>query len=293
MESPGPVFSVLVSTFNRPALVVEALNSVRAQTVGDFECIVVNDGETPVDLPDDPRFMLVEKGTGAGMGAALNTALDRARGRYLTFLDDDDLYTPRRLHWGLEGMAAAPLSICWRANPATGRAGRNRRLEGWAHGELFERPPPLLGQVTVERELAPRFETRLRHATDIEWLLRATKLLPISTVPKVGFLFRRHDERQSTRPDLRFVNRVRIYEWHRDYFDAHPRAAARFHRRTGAFARDAGLHDEARKYFALALRARKRPREFYLWATQLGKANGGSEDRSVLAGGTRPKHPGH
>ena len=272
MDHPsGPYFSVLVSTFNRPALLTEALRSVRNQTFKDFECIVVNDGRTPVELPDDPRFVLIDKGTGEGMPAALNTGLERARGRYLTFLDDDDAYAPRRLELGLAGTRYAPLSICWRANHATGRPGRNRVLEGWVHDTLFDRPPPMLGQATVDRALAPRFETRLRHASDVEWFMRATEKLPMATVPEVGFLFRRHDQRQSTDPELRFTNRALIYELHKRYFDSHPRAAARFHRRTGAFARDAGRHEEARMYFALALRAGRSPRAFYLWMSQLGK----------------------
>ena len=271
MPSSDPLFSVVMPTFNRPRLLAEALRSLLAQTVDDFECIVVNDGHVPVELPDDERFHLIDGRGGRGPAAAMNVALDRARGTFVTFLDDDDAYVPRRLDLGLAGVRRAPLAICWRANHATGVPGRNRRLEGWVNDVILDSSPPFLGQATIVRSRAPRFDERLRHAVDVEWWIRCTREVPVTTVPQVGFLFRRHEGRQSTNAELRFVNRLLIYELHRDYFERYPRAAARFHRRTGGFARDAGRHEEARMHFSAAFRLEKTPRAAYRWARQIGR----------------------
>jgi glycosyltransferase involved in cell wall biosynthesis len=267
--SSAPFISVLVSTFNRPQLLSDALLSVSHQTFADFECVVVNDGEEPVELPPDNRFRLIDKREGMGYAAAMNLGIREARGRYLTILDDDDAYTPRRLDLGVRGASGAPLSICWRANYDTGLAGRNRTLEGWVNDVIVDRPPPLLGQATIERSRMLPFEERLRHAADVEWWIRATRVMPITTIPEVGFLFRRHDQRLSTNMEVRYSQRLLLYELHSDYFKRHRRAAARFHKRTGLFAYESGHHIEARRQLWSAAKASPAPRTLYHLARSL------------------------
>ena len=264
----APLFSVVVTTYNRPRLLAEALESVRRQTVDDFECLVVNDGQQDVDLPDDHRFTLIDKREGAGMATAANTAIREARGKYLTVLDDDDAYTPRRLELGLQGIADFPVTICWRANYDTGVAGRNRLLEGWVHDVIVDRAPPLLGQMTIERSKMLFLDERLMHSADVEWWLRTTKVLPITTVPDVGLLFRRHPGRGSADMRYRYRERMRLYSIKKDYFDSHRAAAVRFHKRTGIFAREAGLRREARIHLWKAARYSPRPAILY----HLGRA---------------------
>jgi glycosyltransferase involved in cell wall biosynthesis len=109
-----PLFSIIVPAYGRPQLLAEALGSVLAQTIQDFECIVVDDASpSPVDVPDDPRIRLVRREMNGGLPAARNTGLQHASGRYVVFLDDDDLFTPERLSLGLDVLDQSPLSICW------------------------------------------------------------------------------------------------------------------------------------------------------------------------------------
>jgi glycosyltransferase involved in cell wall biosynthesis len=96
----APAVSVIITTFNRSALVVEAIESVLAQDFRDFELIVVNDGST-----DDTREVLARYGerircihqANAGLNAARNAAIDNARGEFFALLDDDDLWEPGKL----------------------------------------------------------------------------------------------------------------------------------------------------------------------------------------------------
>ncbi|MBI4259617.1 MAG: glycosyltransferase family 2 protein, partial [Actinobacteria bacterium] len=100
-----PLFSVIVPTHGRPAYLAEALASVAAQTIEDWEAVVVDDASPePVEVPDDPRFRLVRRDENGGPGAARNSGLAAATGRYIAFLDDDDLFTPDRLEVALEGL---------------------------------------------------------------------------------------------------------------------------------------------------------------------------------------------
>ena len=95
--SPAPLFSVIVPTYNRARLLRDALSSVMTQTHGDYEIVVVDDGssdETPAiveELGDRVRFLRQPQ---QGPGAARNRGAAQARGRYLAFLDSDDLWFP-------------------------------------------------------------------------------------------------------------------------------------------------------------------------------------------------------
>ena len=95
-----PLISVIIPTFNRWPLVGEAVESVLGQSVSDFELIVVDDGSTDGTAKELARFgsrlhfFATPRG---GVAAARNFGVSRARGRYLAFLDSDDLWRPRKL----------------------------------------------------------------------------------------------------------------------------------------------------------------------------------------------------
>lgn len=95
----GPLVSVIVPTFNRPELLCRAIDSVLAQTLQDFEIIVVNDGGIDVagwigSRDALGRIRLLRHPTNRGMSAARNTGLRAARGTYVAYLDDDDIFYP-------------------------------------------------------------------------------------------------------------------------------------------------------------------------------------------------------
>ncbi len=95
-----PVVSVIIPTYNRWPLVREAIESVLAQSYRFFELIVIDDGST-----DDTAKQLAGFGTHLrlieqphrGVSAARNRGAKVARGRYLAFLDSDDLWFPEKL----------------------------------------------------------------------------------------------------------------------------------------------------------------------------------------------------
>jgi glycosyltransferase involved in cell wall biosynthesis len=97
-----PVFSVILPTFNRARMARTALSTVLAQTFEDWECLVVDDGsadETPKLLAavEDERVRVLRNEKNLGMNASRNKAIAEAKGRFVTFLDSDDLWLPERL----------------------------------------------------------------------------------------------------------------------------------------------------------------------------------------------------
>jgi len=100
-HTTGPLVTVLVPTYNRRRYLAEALASLLGQTYAHFEAIVINDGGVSVsDVVDgfaDPRLVLIERSENRGVAASLNEGLGRARGTYVAYLGDDDLYYPHHL----------------------------------------------------------------------------------------------------------------------------------------------------------------------------------------------------
>jgi glycosyltransferase involved in cell wall biosynthesis len=95
--------SVVVPAFDAAASIRQTLNSVVAQTYQEIEVIVVDDGSSDTTgaiveefVARDPRFHLIRQNN-AGVGAARNTAIRKAGGKYIAPLDADDLWFPEKL----------------------------------------------------------------------------------------------------------------------------------------------------------------------------------------------------
>ena len=92
-----PLFSVVIPTFNRRELLLQTLASVWAQSLTDYEVIVVDDGSTDgtwEELQALGSRVRALRQKNAGPGAARNLGAQYATGDYLAFLDSDDLWFP-------------------------------------------------------------------------------------------------------------------------------------------------------------------------------------------------------
>ncbi len=118
------MISVLMLTYNREQLVGRAIKSILEQTYENFELIVVNNGSTDRSgeiaesyAEKDPRIKVIHRERG-NIGAGRNTALDAAKGEYITFMDDDDWVEPDFLEFLLNLITEnnADMSICGAAD---------------------------------------------------------------------------------------------------------------------------------------------------------------------------------
>jgi glycosyltransferase involved in cell wall biosynthesis len=116
MSAPPPLVTVVVPSFNEaPHIVHASLESIRAQTFADFECIVVDESTRP-ELADacraacavDKRFIYVHPTERLGLPKSLNLAISKARGQLIARFDSDDLCTPERLALQVEFLQAHP-----------------------------------------------------------------------------------------------------------------------------------------------------------------------------------------
>ena len=100
-KKAGPVVTVLVPTFNRRRYLAGALASVVRQSYRNLQIIVINDGGEDVsDIVSsfgDERLIFIDRKENRGKAFSLNEALSRAEGKYVAYLDDDDLYYPNHI----------------------------------------------------------------------------------------------------------------------------------------------------------------------------------------------------
>lgn len=109
--SRTPRISVIIPTYNRAALVANAIQSVLAQTYGDCEILVIDDGSTdgtadavrPLEAihPGRIRYQWQKN---QGKSVALNHALRQVKSDFVAFLDSDDRWCPEKLEWQFQAI---------------------------------------------------------------------------------------------------------------------------------------------------------------------------------------------
>lgn len=108
-----PRVTVLMPVYNHARYVGQALESILAQSFGDFELVVLDDGSVDDTLDvvggyTDPRIRIVRNETNLGIPRTRNRAVDEARGEYIAWMDSDDIACPERLEWQTAYLDANP-----------------------------------------------------------------------------------------------------------------------------------------------------------------------------------------
>ncbi len=136
MPAPGPLVSVVIATRNRAALLPASARSVLAQSAADLELILVDDASddaTPEAMAAlaaaDPRVRILRLPRRAGLAGARNRGIEGARGEYVAFNDDDDLWLPDKLERQLAGFRVCPeAALVYSPMIVVGTDGRERRV---------------------------------------------------------------------------------------------------------------------------------------------------------------------
>jgi len=111
----APLVSAVMPVYNGERFVVEAVRSILAQTFGDFECVVVDDGSTDgtaklleAEQARDSRLVVHRQPSNLGFRAALNTGCALARGELIARMDADDISEPTRFEQQVAFLRAHP-----------------------------------------------------------------------------------------------------------------------------------------------------------------------------------------
>ncbi len=160
-----PAVSVIMPVFNQEAWLGAATDSVRSQRLTDWELLIVDDGSTDASRAIMDRYAARESGririlthpgsARRGAAASRNLALFEARGRYVAFLDADDLYGREKLAEEVRLLDGAP-EAAMLYGPALWRWQDGRRADrvdriGIAVGEVYP-PPELAWRILLDKE---------------------------------------------------------------------------------------------------------------------------------------------
>jgi glycosyltransferase involved in cell wall biosynthesis len=205
----NPLVSAVITTYNRPSYLQNAVESVREQTYEPLELIVVDDHSVPsvrdilddMDLDRFQRVVYERHDENRGANAARNTGLGVASGEYVAFLDDDDRWLPEKVQRQV-GAFDDDVGVVY--------GGVRAIREDDVRVEI---PPPIPGNLTkqllcrnvvgtlttvmVRSEVARevRFDERFPSWADLEWYINLSTQTQFRRLPEplVEYEFRSHD----------------------------------------------------------------------------------------------------
>lgn len=191
------MFSVVLPTMNRGPKLLRAVGSVFAQTLSDFEILVIDDGK------DDSAELLQEafggavryfRGTGQGVAAARNLGIAEARGEYVAFLDADDWWYANKLELVADAVRANPdAALFYSKMDAVDASGRQIRTPpirqvgrvaypGIVAGNFIFNSTAVVKRATLRH--VGGFDTALCGCEDWELWIRVTRHAPSILIPE-------------------------------------------------------------------------------------------------------------
>jgi len=225
-----PVVSVIVPAYKAGKYIEATIRSVLAQSWQDFELIVVDDG-SPDDqevivnrlATEDNRIRYVKQ-QNAGVSAARNKGFELSNGKYLAFLDADDIWLNDNLNKKIEllerdaecGLVHSDAEVIDENGKPTGQVLSGK--EGWLLDELLAWngaciPGPssiLLKREVLER--AGRFDLDLSNSADQEFFFRVANLFKIAKVNKVTWRYRVHTTNMHSNIAVMEKDLLKVYE---------------------------------------------------------------------------------
>jgi glycosyltransferase involved in cell wall biosynthesis len=193
-----PKVSVIIPTYNRRTMLKEAVDSILDQDFEDFELIVVDDGSTDGTAEEIKRYggriRLLQHSENRGVSAARNKGILHAKGKYIAFLDSDDLWVKGKLKIQVAFLDENPhYPLCYtdeiwirrgrRVNPKI----KHSKYSGW----IFEKCLPLCtispSSAVMRKTLFSKvglFDEALPVCEDYDFWLRVSVRFPIFFINK-------------------------------------------------------------------------------------------------------------
>lgn len=268
-----PQLSIIIPTHNRPHLLPLAVQSALNQTYQDLEIIVVDDASSePAHLPENPKLRVIRLEQGVGGAGARNVGTEAARGRWVTYLDDDDCLLPHMAEISLSALESAAVNppvavisglqkvnehgevLVTRLPPTRCPKGSYFFLETPEPGKSFHTKQTLV----VERDLVLKiggWDETFRSRVHSELFLRLNPECTLIGLPSITYHLLSHtDARVSGNPKLRQESFHQLIQKHRSTFEAHPKMFAEFVYKHALTSYQMGQNRSALTHFLWALR---------------------------------------
>jgi len=279
-----PLFSVVIPTYNRRDLVLRAVRSVLAQTFGDFEILVVDDGSTDdtaaaVGGLEDPRIRFLALSPNRGPSAARNAGIAAARGPWISLLDSDDEFLPTFLERTRAALTPTESNVgfCWTGTQKTWTSSEDglfreltRRLvwsprfasrgDAWRYCLTHDAQWGTNDGVTIKAAALATcgvFDEAMRACEDADLLIRLMQNFDFVVIPEILVTVHQDaPQRVSGNPRHRADAWARIYDKYRDDIDRDPEARRFFLNHVARQFRLAGERDRALSWILRGLARR-------------------------------------
>jgi len=203
LRNENTMISVIIPTYNRANLIRRSINSILKQTYQNLEVIVVDDGSTdntPLEIKriQDNRIKYIKLIENKGGSNARNIGIKKARGKYISFQDSDDLYYPNKLEKQIQNIIIkkSNLDFCKIKviyNSSLSLFYPNKRqeksiLKGKIFDELVSKGNFISTQaILVQKKFMRKFffDTNMPRLQDYEVILRMIPKVKISYTPNV------------------------------------------------------------------------------------------------------------
>lgn len=218
-----PAVSVVIATYNKADTIRAAIDSVLNQTYKDFEVLVVDDGSKDDTAqrvkPYGDKVRYIPKKNG-GTGSTRNLGIAQSRGRYVAFLDGDDLWLPRKLELQMKafekepGLAAVQCSAHYvdpKLNTIETRLCTPER-DTLLDFLLFRNLPAFASCVVIRKEVLERiggFGLDLVILSDWDMACRLAKAGTLRSVSEPLVLYRQYPNNQSRSVEIHIGSGMR------------------------------------------------------------------------------------
>lgn len=230
-----PLVSVIIPTYNRPALLKRAVLSAQEQTYQNLEIIIVDDAsnddtENVVRGFNDNRIKYVKHNTNRGGSAARNTGIETSRGEYIAFLDDDDEWVESKIERQLKDISGYDAVLC--STTIVGKARSVKRykkaivdVKNLRKGFVFSGGTNIiLGKSEVLRQV--KFDESLNKSQDWDLLIRLAGKFSVRYVNEPLVIYHNEDHERITNklltmPIEEINNHLGIIHKHRDFLGSY------------------------------------------------------------------------
>lgn len=214
-----PLVSIIIPAYNRADMLPDAINSVLEQSLSDIEIIVVDDGSTDDTqkvmsaLYEKVQYILTEN---KGPAHARNVGMKAATGKYIAFLDSDDIYLPDKLEMQIKVMMSHPdIGMLFTESSAANSDGIFEELHLRTFNKVYDRKGWLYEDIYSERETV-NFKNRsidyysgdlFGYVLQDPMIFTTTVMFPSKILEKVGY----QNEEIGMAHDYEFTSRVCKY----------------------------------------------------------------------------------
>lgn len=204
-----PIVSIIIPAYNCERFIVETMESVIQQTFGDFEALIIDDGSTDNLRHIADRFVTIDKRIkyiyqrNKGVSAARNSGFRHSSGKFVAFLDSDDVWLKNNLELKLKKFEEGDFALVHSDAELINES--SQRMDGMLQGREGDLLDGLLSwdgtqvpgpsSILVRRAVIDSvglFDENLSTAADMDLFIRIAARFKIGRVGQVTWRYRRH-----------------------------------------------------------------------------------------------------